>query len=42
MATKKINRDAGDGRFVTKKYAQNNPRTTVQETVKTTKPNKKK
>lgn len=42
MATRKISRSAVDGHFVTKKYAQDNPRTTVQETVKTSKPNKKK
>jgi hypothetical protein len=39
--TRKINRDAGTGRFVTKKYAEEHPKTTVTETTKTT-PKKKK
>jgi len=33
MASGKVNRDAGTGRFVTPQYARTNPRTTVQETV---------
>lgn len=33
MATKKINRSAKDGKFVTKKNALENPDTTVTETV---------
>jgi hypothetical protein len=31
---KKVSRDAGTGQFVTKKYADNHPKTTVKETVK--------
>ncbi|MGA9698127.1 hypothetical protein ACVBEE_06685 [Acinetobacter sp. ANC 3781] len=41
MATKKVSRDAGTGRFVTEKYAQKHPKTTVTETVKPTKSSKK-
>lgn len=33
-------RDAGDGQYVTKKYAESHPKTTVKETVKA--PTKKK
>lgn len=36
--TVKVNRDAGTGQFVTKKYADNHPKTTVTETVKKKKP----
>jgi hypothetical protein len=32
--TTKVNRDAGTGQFVTEKYADKHPRTTVTETVK--------
>jgi hypothetical protein len=32
--TSKVYRDAGSGQFVTKKYAENHPKTTVKETVK--------
>lgn len=28
-----VHRDAGDGKFVTKRYADNHPKTTVRETV---------
>ncbi len=45
MAKKKKNRslyrDAGTGEFVTKKYAEKNPKTTVKETTKTKKKGKK-
>jgi len=39
------NRDAGSGKYVSKEYAKNNPKTTVKETDKkktTSKPPKKK
>ncbi len=28
-----VHRDAGDGKFVTERYADNHPKTTVRETV---------
>lgn len=37
MATHKISRSAETGKFVTKQTAQRKPKTTVNETVKTTK-----
>lgn len=40
MPTRKIARDARDGRFITQKEAKRRPSTTVVETVKT--PSKKK
>ena len=40
MATRKIGRDAGNGQFIPVKVAQNRPKTTVIETIKT--PPKKK
>jgi hypothetical protein len=39
--TKKIYRDAGTGKIVTAKYAKENPKTTVSDTVEV-KPRKKK
>lgn len=33
---KSVHRDAGTGKFVTKRYADKHPKTTVKETVKTT------
>ena len=41
MATKKVSRDAGTGRFVTEDYAKKHPKTTVTETIKPTKSCKK-
>ncbi|MDT0631322.1 hypothetical protein [Rubrivirga litoralis] len=35
--TRKVHRDAGTGRFVTKRKVQRSPKTTVTETVKVTK-----
>lgn len=37
MATFKIGRDAGNGQFIPVKVAQNRPKTTVVETIKTPK-----
>jgi hypothetical protein len=37
MATRKIGRNAGNGRFTTVKVAQGKPKTHVVETIKTTK-----
>jgi hypothetical protein len=34
MATKKVGRDAGNGRFIPIKVAKTHPKTTVIETVK--------
>lgn len=39
--TRKVNRDAGDGQFVSDEEAKANPGTTVTETVKNTKPKAK-
>ncbi len=39
---KTVHRDAEDGRFVTKKYADNHPRTTEKERVRTDPPPSKK
>lgn len=33
-----IYRDAGDGKIVTKEYAEKHPKTTVKETIKVNKP----
>jgi hypothetical protein len=33
-STTKVHRDAGSGQFVTKKFADRHPKTTVTETVK--------
>jgi hypothetical protein len=41
-ATKKVNRDAGTGQFVTKKYTETHKKTTVTETVRIQKPAHKK
>ncbi|EEY89627.1 hypothetical protein HMPREF0017_01931 [Acinetobacter lwoffii SH145] len=41
MATKKVSRDAGTGRFVTEGYAKKHPKTTVTETIKPSKSSKK-
>jgi hypothetical protein len=40
MAKKTIHRSAEDGKFITKKEAENKPKTTVKENVKVTKPKK--
>jgi hypothetical protein len=40
-AVRKVARNAGDGRFVTKKYAETHPKTTEVETVKIPIPTKK-
>jgi hypothetical protein len=37
MGTRKIGRDAGNGQFIPVKVAQNRPKTTVIETIKTPK-----
>lgn len=36
--TRKIYRNAEDGKIVTKEYAEKNPKTTVKETIKVNKP----
>jgi hypothetical protein len=41
-AQREVNRDAGTGKFVTEKYADKHPKTTVRETIKPTSPKKKK
>jgi hypothetical protein len=41
MKTRKIYRDAGTGKLVTAKYAKENPKTTVSETLEV-KPRKQK
>lgn len=38
--TKTVNKSAIDGRFVTNKQVQNNPKTTFKQTVPVTKPGK--
>jgi len=38
--TRKIHRSAVNGKFVKKSYAEKHPKTTVKETIKTTKKSK--
>ncbi len=42
MAQKRNYRDAGTGQYVTKKYAESHPKTTVSEPRPNNKPSKKK